>query len=100
VKILRKPATAVGKLYTQINPANGEIPVTANLSLWEIMGQAQLQLAEAELEAAKQMPNILEGMGKGFVNGWYMLGLMLGKAGILNGTIEADQQMAMMNVME
>jgi hypothetical protein len=41
----------------------------------------------------------MEGMGKGFVNGWYMLGHMLGKAGMLNGEIEADQQMAMMNVM-
>lgn len=89
----------VGKLYTQINPANGEIAVTGNLSLWEIMGQAQLQQAEAELEAGRQMPDILEGMGKGFVNGWYMLGHMLGKAGMLNGTIEADQQMAMINVM-
>jgi uncharacterized Zn-binding protein involved in type VI secretion len=89
----------VGKLYTQINPANHEIPVTGNLSLWEIMGQTQRQQAEAELEASRQMPDILEGMGKGFVNGWCMLGHMLGKAGMLNGEIEADQQMAMMNVM-
>ncbi len=89
----------VGKLYTQINPANGEIPVTDTLSLWEMMGQVQLQQAEAELEASKQLPDILEGAGKGFINGWYMLGHSLGKAGMLNGTIEADQQMALMNVM-
>lgn len=89
----------VGKLYTQINSANGEIQVTGNLSLWEMMGEAQLQQAEAEMEAARQMPDILEGMGKGFINGWYMLGHMLGKAGMLNGTIEAEQQMAVMNTM-
>lgn len=89
----------VGKLYTQINPANGEIPVTDTLSLWEMMGQVQLQQAEAELEASKQLPDILEGAGKGFINGWYMLGHSLGKAGMLNGTIEAGQQMALMNVM-
>ncbi|QLK59753.1 DUF4150 domain-containing protein [Enterobacteriaceae bacterium Kacie_13] len=89
----------VGKLYTQVNPANGEIPVTDNLSLWEMVGQTQLQQAEAELEASRQTPDIWEGMGKGFVNGWYMLGHMLGKAGMLNGTIEADQQMAFINTM-
>lgn len=89
----------VGKLYTQINPANGEIPITDKLSLWEMMGQMQLQQAEAGLEASRQMPDILQGMGKGLVNGWYMLGHMLGKAGMLNGTIETDQQMAMMNAM-
>ncbi|MFO6300376.1 PAAR-like domain-containing protein [Rahnella selenatireducens] len=89
----------VGKLYTQVNPANGEIPVTGTLSLWDMMGEAQVQQAEAEMEAARQMPDVLEGMGKGFINGWYMLGHMLGKAGMLNGTIEAEQQMAMMNTM-
>lgn len=89
----------VGKLYTQVNPPNGEIPVTGNLSLWDMMGEMQLQQAQAEIEAGRQMPDALEGMGKGFVNGWYMLGHMLGKAGMLNGTAEASQQMAIMNTM-
>lgn len=89
----------VGKLYTQINPANGEIPVTGTLSLWDMMGEMQLQRAQAEMEAGRQMPDVLEGMGRGFINGWYMLGHMLGKAGMLNGTIEADQQMAVLSTM-
>lgn len=88
-----------GKLYTQINPANGEIPVTGTLSLWDMMGEMQLQRAQAEMEAGRQMPDVLEGMGRGFINGWYMLGHMLGKAGMLNGTIEADQQMAVLSTM-
>lgn len=89
----------VGKLYTQINPANGEIPVTGTLFLWDMMGEMQLQRAQAEMEAGRQMPDVLEGMGRGFINGWYMLGHMLGKAGMLNGTIEADQQMAVLSTM-
>lgn len=89
----------VGKLYTQINQANGEIPVSGTLSLWDMMGEIQLQRAQAEMEAGRQMPDVLEGMGRGFINGWYMLGHMLGKAGMLNGTIEADQQMAVLSTM-
>ena len=68
----------VGKLYTQTNPPNQIIPVKES-SLWARYLELQRQQQEFELESKKQEADAMIGLGKAFINGWYMLGALIAK---------------------
>ncbi|WP_318358113.1 PAAR-like domain-containing protein [Enterobacter sp.] len=88
----------VGKLYTQVNPANPEISVE-NTSYWERYFELQRQMHESEMEARTQQPDVIIGLAKEFANGWYTLGVLLGKGQMQSNVARMDADIAMMQTM-
>jgi len=89
----------MGSLYTQLNPPNGRIPVKDTPSWWEKIAEQEAERQKLEMENNQQMAELLEGMGRSFINHQYDFGRELGKGGMLNGSIEFEQQIAVLKAM-
>lgn len=84
----------VGKLYTQTNPPNQIIPVKES-SLWARYLELQRQQQEFELESKKQEADAMIGLGKAFINGWYMLGALIAKGQMQNDIAQMESNIAL-----
>lgn len=89
----------VGTLYTQVNPANGPIPVSENVSIGEELVNQEVERQTLQSEAMQQMPDLYAGMGKSFINNLFELGRQLGTGGMQNGSTEYEERIAVLKGM-
>lgn len=88
----------IGELHTQLNPANQEIP-GKNTSFWERYGEQERLSEEFERESIKQEPDIIIALGKGYVNGWYLLGQLFAKIQMQNNIAQMEDNISLMQAM-
>lgn len=89
----------LGTLYTQINSPNGPIQLKTTPSLWEKLAEQETERQRFGMENNQQMAELLEGMGRGFINHQYDFGRDLGTGSLQNGSIELEQQIALLKLM-
>ncbi len=97
--VMMNNGNTIGKLYTQVNPPNGPIPVADSTSFWDKLQAQEAERQKWEMEAIQQMPDLYTGIGRGFVNNQYELGRGLGTSGMRNGSMDFEGQIAILKAM-
>lgn len=88
----------LGTLYTQVNSPNGPIQVKTTSSWWEKFAEQEAESQRLAMENNQQMAELLEGMGRSFINHQYDFGRDLGTGSMQNGSIELEQQIALLKL--
>lgn len=97
--VMMNNGNTIGTLYTQVNPPNGPVPVAKNVSFLEKLTEQEVERQWLQMEAMQQMPDSYEGMGKNFINNQYEFGRQLGEGGMQNGSMEFEEQIAILKLM-